>query len=471
MRVLKAPWLPLLIVLAFIVAACAPPAAPTPTPTKAPPAAAPTTAAPKTEATKPAEKPAATPTTATSKPAGAPIKIGLIQSLTGSLANVGKDNQDGFDLYMEKVGWTVAGRKIEKVVEDDEGKPDVGLTKVRKLVENDKVNIVAGLHSTAVCNAIAPYVRDSKVVTVITGNCGAETLTKDPNLRSPYLWRTTQSSAMFGYALSGWLVKNNYNKVVVIVSDYAGGLEVEDGLARAFIDEGGTIVQELYPAMGTTDFGPFLAQLKADANAVVSFIVGVDGLRFAQQYTEFGWKAKMPLFDLSQVIVSGPNVAELKDVAVGIIASIHYATDTDSPENKELLTAFKAKYPGRLFAHDVAAGWAGAQVLEAAIRGADGNVEDKDKFVAALKKVEIKTPKGSFKFDDYQNVVEDFYIKRIDKVGNDYVEKTLAVVPGISQFFKWKPEEATKFPWSKLKGKWANINKTQMQEMLKPFFQ
>src|SRR3972149_8533316 len=142
MRVLKAPWLPLLIVLAFIVAACAPPAAPTPTPTKAPPAAAPTTAAPKTEATKPAEKPAATPTTATSKPAGAPIKIGLIQSLTGSLANVGKDNQDGFDLYLEKIGGTIAGRKIERVVEDDEGKADVGLTKIRKLGESDKASIV-----------------------------------------------------------------------------------------------------------------------------------------------------------------------------------------------------------------------------------------------------------------------------------------------------------------------------------------
>ena len=469
MKAFKVSWFPVLVVLAFVVSACGPAAAPTPTPTKAP-AAAPT-AAPKAEATKPAEKPAATATTAPSKPAGASIKIGMIQSLTGSLANVGKDNQDGFDLYIEKIGGTIAGRKVERVVEDDEGKADVGLTKIRKLVESDKVSIVAGLHNTAVCNAIAPYAKDNKVVTVITGNCGAEMLTKDPALRTPYLWRTTQVSNMPGYALSEYLVKNGVKKVVLVVSDYAGGLEVSDGFARAFIEEGGTIIQEIYPALGTTDFGPFLAQIASGADAAVSFVVGADGLRFGQQYTEYGWKAKLPLYDLFAVIVAGPNLAELKDAAVGIIAPIHYATDTDIPQNKEFLAAFKAKYPGRLLSHDVAAGYAGAQILEAAIKGAEGNVEDKDKFVAALKTVQITTAKGPFKFDDYQNVVQTIYIKRIDKVGNEYVEKTLATVPNVSQFWKWKPEEVIKFPFAKLKGKWTNINKQQMQDMLKPYLQ
>ncbi|MDP2727890.1 MAG: ABC transporter substrate-binding protein, partial [Dehalococcoidia bacterium] len=189
MRALKTAWLPLFIILTFMVSACGPTASPTPAPaaTTAPLAAKPTTPPAPTSAAAAPTKPAAAPPTTS-------IKIGLIQSLTGSLANVGKDNQDGFDLYMAKIGSTVAGRKIEKVVEDDEGKADVGLTKVRKLVENDKVNMVAGLHNTAVCNALAPYVKDNKVVTVITGNCGAESLTKDPALRSPYLWRTTQVS-------------------------------------------------------------------------------------------------------------------------------------------------------------------------------------------------------------------------------------------------------------------------------------
>ncbi|MDP2661967.1 MAG: ABC transporter substrate-binding protein, partial [Dehalococcoidia bacterium] len=288
-------------------------------------------------------------------------------------------------------------------------------------------------------------------------------------MRSPYLWRTTQVSNMPGYAASEWLVKSGYKKVVLMVSDYAGGLEVSDGFARAFIEEGGAIVQEIYPALGTTDFGPFLAQIQPGADAAVTFIVGADGLRFAQQYTEYGWKAKLPLIDLFAVIVAGPNLAELKDAGVGIIASIHYATDTDTPENKEFLTAFKAKYPGRIMSHDVAAGYAGAQILAEAIKGAEGNVEDKDKFVAALKKVDIKTAKGPFKFDDYQNVVQTIYIKRIDKSGNDYVEKTLATVPNVTQFWKWKPEEVIRFPFGKLKGKWTNITKQQEQDLLAPY--
>jgi branched-chain amino acid transport system substrate-binding protein len=383
---------------------------------------------------------------------------------------VGKDNQDGFDLYMDRIGWTVAGRKIERVVEDTEGKADVGLTKARKLVESDKVNLIAGVHSSAVCYGLRDYVHKKKVPLVVTGNCGAEKLTKDPALRSPYIWRTTQVSNMPGYALSEWLVKNGYKKVVLMSSGYAGGYEVADGFARAFIEEGGTIIQEIYPALGTTDFGPFLAQIKPEADAAVTFIVGADGLRFGRQWTEYGWKKKMPLFDLFAVIVAGPNLAQLKDAAVGIIAAIHYATDTDTPQNKEFLAAFRAKYPGRLLSHDVAAGWAGAQILEAAIKGANGNVEDTDKFLAALKKVQITTPKGPFKFDDYQNVVQNIYIKRIEKKDGQFVEKTLGVVPNVSQFWKWKPEEVIKFPFGKLKGKWTNLTRDQMHEMLKPYF-
>jgi branched-chain amino acid transport system substrate-binding protein len=404
---------------------------------------------------------------APSAAAKAPIKIGLLLGMTGSFALIAQDNQDGHTLYLEKIGNAIAGRKIEVIVEDTESKGDVALTKARKLVEKDKVHILAGFISSADGYAVAPYVGEKKILMIVTGNCGAVGLTMDPKLRSPYIWRTTQSSAMHGYAMTEYLIKNNMRRAVLLASGYSGGYEVGDGFARSFIEAGGTIIQEIYPALGTTDFGPFMAQIKQDADAVVSFVVGTDGLRFAQQYAEYGLKSKLPLMDVSEVIVSGPNLRQLKDAAVGIVSCIHYASDSDTPENKEFLQRFEGKYKDRMLSFDVAAGYAGMNIIAAALGAVGGNMEDTQKLRAALKGMHIKTAKGSFRFDEYQNVVEDYYIKRVEKIDGKYVYKTLYKIPEVSQFWKWKPNEVLNFPFGKLHGKYTNINKAQLQELIK----
>ncbi len=396
-----------------------------------------------------------------------PIKIGLLLELTGPFALIAQDNLDASLLYLEKIGHAIAGRKIEVIVEDTEAKGDVALTKARKLIEKDKVHILAGLISSACGYAVAPYAAEKKTFMIATGNCGAEGLTKDPKLRSPYIWRTTQASGMLAYPVTEYLMKNNKKRAVLLMSGYSGGYEVADGFARSFIDAGGTIIQEIYPALGTTDFGPFMAQIKQDADAVVGFVVGTDGLRFVQQYAEYGLKSKLPLIDLSEEMVSAPNLRQLKDAAVGVLTSIHYAPDSDTPENKEFLKRFESKYKDRLLSSNIAAGYAGMNIITAALAAVNGNVEDSQKFGAALKGLHINTCKGSFRFDAYQNVVEDFYIKRVEKTDGKYVYKTLFKVPEVSQFWKWKPEEVLSFPYGKLHGKYTNINKAQLQDLIK----
>ncbi len=73
-----------------------------------------------------------------------PIKIGFIAPLSGGMAATGKDMLAGFQLYLEEIGHTAAGRKIELIVEDDEANPATGLTKTRKLVEKDGVHLMTG---------------------------------------------------------------------------------------------------------------------------------------------------------------------------------------------------------------------------------------------------------------------------------------------------------------------------------------
>lgn len=101
---------------------------------------------------------------ASAKPAAAgngPIRIGLDESLTGSFATIGKDHQDGFMLYLESIGNTIAGRKVEVVVADDGGRPDQGLTKAKQLVESDKVHLITGVHISPICNALVGYAKEA----------------------------------------------------------------------------------------------------------------------------------------------------------------------------------------------------------------------------------------------------------------------------------------------------------------------
>src|SRR5947208_3741600 len=98
-----------------------------------------------------------------------PIRIGLLNAMTGPLAVNGTEINEGIRLYWEdEMSGQVAGRPVRLLVEDEEGKADVGLTKVRKLVESDRVHLILGPVSSAVASAFRGYVHERTVRTIIT---------------------------------------------------------------------------------------------------------------------------------------------------------------------------------------------------------------------------------------------------------------------------------------------------------------
>ena len=90
------------------------------------------------------------------------IKIGMIQPLSGVFTENGNQNKNGFFLKMKEAGFKVGEHKIEVILEDDEARPAVGVTKVKKLVEKDKVDITTGSVSSAVAMAVRDYIHEAK---------------------------------------------------------------------------------------------------------------------------------------------------------------------------------------------------------------------------------------------------------------------------------------------------------------------
>jgi len=384
--------------------------------------------------------------------AAPPIKIGYLTPLTGPFARIGADLRDGWVLHFDELGNKVGGRDIQLIVEDTEGKPEVGLVKTRKLVEKDKVDMLAGIFSTGVAYALRDYVHNQKIPLMIT-NAGADDLTKQK--RSPYLFRSSLSSSQLGLVFGDWIYgKLGKRKMVILGQDYPGSWEWCGSVAYAFVLAGGKVIQELYSPMGTTDFAPFLTALNRDADVVFSFHIGHETIRLSTQYQEFGLYGKIQrttgLGEIDEMIYP-----QIGDYIVGTIAT-GIRGNPDSPHFQAFYKAFKGKFgkePGE-FGNS---SYMGAMFVSRALQEVKGNIEDKELFLKALRGIKItESGWGPISFDEYQHIIRDVPICKLVKVGNTFRIDIIDKVPQVSQFWRYTPEEFfKKVPvWAQMKGKW-----------------
>ncbi|MBI1894490.1 MAG: ABC transporter substrate-binding protein, partial [Candidatus Rokubacteria bacterium] len=181
-----------------------------------------------------------------------PIKIGYMAPLTGGAAQVGKDMVNGFMMWLEENENQIAGRKVEVIVEDTQGQPAIALTKLRKLVESDKVHVLAGGLFAHVGYALAPKV-DQYQVPMLYPVMAADDLTQ----RKPTKWvvRTGWTSSQPSHPFGEYVAKTlGYKKVVTIAMDYSFGWEVVGGFQKTFEEAGGQVIQKLWPPLDTSDF-------------------------------------------------------------------------------------------------------------------------------------------------------------------------------------------------------------------------
>jgi branched-chain amino acid transport system substrate-binding protein len=389
-----------------------------------------------------------------------PIRVGALLEMTGVFSPNAQDSLDGFQLYLDEVSAQAGGRKIELIVEDTAGKPDVGLTKARKLIENDKVHVLTGIVSTGVALAVSSYIREKKVPLVISADAGANGLTMPGKLLNPFIVRVSQSGRGPGAAAADWAYKQGWRRVAVIASDYAGGLEVMGSFARVFCLRGGQVVQEQYPPLGTGDYGPYITSLERKVDGVVIFTPGADGLRFTRQYIDAGLKGKVPLMDIYGQATYEPNLPQLGDASLGVLSALHYTAAIKTPENERFVKAFRARTK-RIPSDNGPDGYVGARAIVEAANALKGNIEDGEKFVAALKAVKFPSPKGNIAIDRYGNVIQTQYIRRVEKVGNEYLNVPVASYDTVDQFWPFKADEYMKFKshYAELKGKLTDCAK------------
>jgi branched-chain amino acid transport system substrate-binding protein len=336
-----------------------------------------------------------------------PLKIGVLMPTSGLFAVLGKYQLNGMRYAVEEAGGEVAGRKIELIHEDDEGKPDVGLTKTRKLVLSDRVDVMTGIISSAVALAVAPYL-SSQRMPIVLSNAAADALSGEKCDR--YVFRVSYSSSQISEPIGLWMAKNAPKNTYMMVTDFVAAQEFSAAWKRAYIAGGGTVVGESFTPFGRTqDYGPYISQARAaNPGAVFATYFAAEALTFVKQYDSFGMKSNIPLF--GPVGITPPVLFKAQGpAALGVIQSSNYVVELDHAENRVFRDAYKKKFNEDPEEFSVM-GYDAMRFVIEAVKARNGDTKDRNGLVSALEKVSYTGPRGPMSMAKNRQATQNVYI-------------------------------------------------------------
>jgi branched-chain amino acid transport system substrate-binding protein len=276
----------------------------------------------------------------------------------------------------------------------------------------------------------------------------ADDLTQRQLGKYPYLFRTTWTSSQPNHPLGQWACEQGYKKVVTVAADYAFGYESVGGFQRAFEDCGGKVIQKIWVPLGNKDFGPYIPEIKSDADAVYTLMVGPMSPQFPKQLRNAGNK--------KPIIAGGTSYDDYDlpyygDQAVGNVSALMYSAALQTPKNKAFVKAFRSKYkeiPG----YYAEANYTTAQLIDEAIEKHGGKWPGAKAFLKTLQNTKIDAVRGPVSFDDMRNPIENIYIRKVEKkklFGDKKAQLWNVVIktyPHVSQFWTYGKDKFLKQP-------------------------
>ena len=346
---------------------------------------------------------------------GGPLKVGVVLPYSGVYAELGNSITQAMELVFARENWTVAGRKIEMIREDDEMAVPVGVRKTEKLIDSDKVDILTGPVHSGILMAMRDKVHNSKTILLVS-NAGADAISRARC--SKWIFRTSFSNWQPCQPMGGWVAAKVSKEVFQIAPNYQAGKDMMEAFRETYHPAGGKILGEDYPKLGETDYAPYLTKIKqSGAKAVFAFFSGTDAVNFVKQYDEFGLKQGIRLTGAG--FLTEPDVLPAQGkAAVGVLTGHFYTPQLDNPVNQRFVKEFGEKFKGKMPDGFACQGYDTAEVIVRAVKAVNGNTQDKDKLVAAIAATEFDSPRGRFRFDPKShNVVQPFiYVREVREV-------------------------------------------------------
>jgi len=359
-----------------------------------------------------------------------PISIGYEVPLTGTVALAGKQEQEGWNLGLAVFGHRVHGHPIVTHFADTGGNPAVALSDAVSLVQQQHVQIMEGPLLANEDAAVAPYLGIERVPLDNLAICSQTQVTYD---------------AEYGNALSsGWVCNTpdiiaadylyqdlGYRHVTVLASDYAFGWLSAGGFITQFTRLGRKIDKVLWPPLNATDYGPYVAGIPQNTQAVFAVTVGAGSIGFTKAYAQFGLRGKIPLYGNTTVFDYSVLPAMSPADVLGDQMAAQYCDGLGNPVNTRFVHRFELTYHTRpgYYAEEA---YVHAELAVTALKGLDGVATNPSALANALQTTPITAPRGPVTLSPVVDApIQNIYICRVENVHGTLEDVPVKTYPSV----------------------------------------
>src|ERR1700728_588 len=372
------------------------------------------------------------------------IKVGVTATLEGTYTILGVDGMAGFNAAVKKYAGKAGGKELEFVIASTDATPDSAVRAVKKLIEQDKVQILLSPLSGDEGIAVKNFAKTHPELTFINAASGAqETTYVDP---APNFYRFNMDGAQWQAGLGNYIYKTKgYKKIATVGEDYSFIYTQVFGLVLEYCAAGGQVTNRQWVPLGTKDFASVIAAMPDDVDAIYLGLGGADAVNFLNQYEQAGGKAHLMggSIMVDQTIMSAKGNA--KQALIGTIAASGQADTWEDPGWQAFVKAYQAalppekRFPSPSLLATNYYGSAIAVIL--APQKVHGDLRDnQSKFKEALASLEIDAPNGKIKLDaNRQAIGTNFVTEVVDDGKGALFSKVVKVIPNVNQTLGYDP--------------------------------
>jgi branched-chain amino acid transport system substrate-binding protein len=392
-----------------------------------------------------------------------PIRIGIMSDCKGAFGSFDAQDQAGAYAALAQyagakikdpndprkgiTGGAIAGHPIKIVaIGCGSDNADLAIKETRRIVEQNKADIMIGPLSGDESVAIAKYALAHPTKTFVDGAAGAQDTTL--KVRAPNFFRFNGDGAQWNAGL-GDLAYNKlgWKTAAVVQDNYSFGWTSAAGFIAEFCAVGGKVVQRVNPPLNTTDYSTYAQQLKTDVDGTFVAVGGAGLIPFLKAYEQAHGPIDSKKF-IGNLFWGTPGEFESlsNDVSGAYIGGAGTAGDLNTPAAQN----FANKVIGKYFKQIPPGGAAAAQAsstftfgyyintvgLIKGLQAVKGDLSGGQKALqAAIGKVVINGPYGVVKLDKNRQAILTTYYQQLYTKDGKLAVKTVGSVPGVTQTF------------------------------------
>jgi branched-chain amino acid transport system substrate-binding protein len=335
------------------------------------------------------------------------LRIGFVNTNTGGGAILGRQMENGWKLGLEHAGWHKDGDKLGGVATriyyaDDQARPDVGVREVSRLLNQDKVQIIAGVIFSNVALAVRRSIFDANAMLLSTNAAAALFAGAECN---PLFVSTSFITDGAAEALGEIATKDGVKSVVALAPNYQSGKDNIAGFARTF--KSGKVVEQILFKLGETDFQVDIAKIRAaKPQAIFIFAPGAMGISFMKQWAATGGNRDIQIY--SMYVVDHLTLPAIGAAALGVVEASHWNHDADNPKNRRFVKDYVAKFghaPSFIAVHSYDA----PELLAKAIQTAGGKADDMRAVARAMRLATLDSPRGALRYHFNGFLIEPYW--------------------------------------------------------------